>query len=291
MTEWPAFVKHAFHALHVLDMETDMQAISPFAQRWGGLDVSAFVRALREGDPHDQQIAVCALGWFPSRWSRDLLLPFLTHADPKVRWTVAEQLGEMREETSFPVLLSMLQEFLPPHESCEYDWYDIHHLSVANLIAIYSKQEAVPVVRKTLGRMWQAERNREASQNPQLWWYYQDALVAALGQLGDLQALESIEDLPAERKMFWAITLVFGYLGYLKSAAIIQNTIMELLMDTPGSREQDKQTGRLALIPDLLHTRMGYSFEEAAAFSLSYQQAYLNRWEQDTSPRITPETR
>jgi hypothetical protein len=280
MSEWPAFVRHAFSAIHVLDL--DEQEITRFAGRWGGLDLSTFVRALHEGEAKEQQIAAYAIGWFPSRWARDLLLPLLENANDAVRWTAALELGRMREEAAFPVLLRMAQEFLPPHTvPVEYDWYDIRHLSVARVLGSWGKQEAIPVLREALARMWQAERNRSANQDIQLWWHYQDALVAALGQLGDFEALKSLSDLPAGRSLLWAVTLVLGYLGYLTTASIVQNTIIELLTD---ASIQDDQTGRFALVSDVLQSRIGFSPEEAASFSASYQREYLNRWEQDAPP-------
>jgi hypothetical protein len=50
--------------------------------------------------------------------------------------------------------------------------------------------------------------------------------------------------------------------------------------------KQDDQAGRFALVPEVLHSRMGYSPEEAAAFSASSQREYLNRWEQDAPPFV-----
>jgi HEAT repeat protein len=283
MTEWPSFVKHAFSAVQVIGM--DEQEIQQFMQRWGGLDVQTFVRTLHEGTPQDQQVAAFAVGSFRSRWARDLLLPFLHHDHAAVRWTVALELGRMREEEAFPVLLHLLQEFLPPHHvSVEYDWYDIHHISIACILGAWGKREAVPALRETLSRVWQAERDMQGTLDMQLWWHYQDAMVASLGQLGDFEALEDLQDLPASRKFLWAVTLVMGYLGYLTMAIIPQNTIIEQLMATS---KRDEPAGCFALIPDLLHEKMGFSPEEAATFSLSYQQAYLNRWEQDAPPFVS----
>ena len=90
-------------------------------------------------------------------------------------------------------------------------------------------------------------------------------------------------DLPSRRALLWAVTLVLGYLGYLQNSTIIQNSIMELPMD--GATQND-QTGRFALVPDLLHERLGFSQQEATAFSASCQREYLNRWEMDALPFI-----
>lgn len=276
MVEWMESVKRAFHAIHVLDMDEDEQDIPLFSERWGGLDVGAFVRALREGDPKDQQIAAFAVGALQSCWARDILLPFLHHEHHAVRWTVALTLGRMRVEEAFPMLLRMAQEFLPPHEVfVEYDWFDISHLNVARTLGAWGKPEAVPVLRETLARLWQAEQEAPADLNIQLWWHYQDALVVALGTLGDFEALERCNELSVSRKRLWSVLLVMSYLGFVPPTALIHETIMELL----ASSNQVDQTGRFALVPDLLQARLGFTPEELATLATSYQQAYMSRWE------------
>lgn len=275
MAEWPIFVGHAFSAVRIIGI--DEEEIYAFASRWGGLTLLDFTRALREGSPEDQQVAAFALEMFPSRWSRDLLLPFLHHTNPKVRWAVAEALGKMREEKAFPVLLGILQEFLSPQALEDNDWYDVHHIFVAGIIGSWGKQEAVPVLQEVLARLWQTEQ-QPATQDIQMWWHYQDTIVATLGNLGAFEALSHLEA-SQSRKMFWAVTLLLGYLGYLENTAMPQATIMGLLSE---AWQKNEWAGRLALIPDLLQSRMGFAASEAAAFAEIYQRECLGRLEQES---------
>src|SRR5689334_2944010 len=84
MTEWLDYVDRAFHAIEILGKDEEYMHL--FAERWGGLGLDAFARALREGSSRDQQVAAFALGRAGSRWARNLLLPFLSHEVPEVRW-------------------------------------------------------------------------------------------------------------------------------------------------------------------------------------------------------------
>lgn len=279
MVKWPYFVEHAFSAINIIGM--DEEEIHAFSSRWGGLTLLDFARALHEGDPKDQQIAAYALGAVPSRWSRDLLLPYLHHKHPKVRWAVAEALGHVHEEEAFPVLLEILQEFLPPQTLEHDDWYDVHHIFVAGMVGSWGKQEAIPVLQEVLARLWQAEQE-PATQDAQLWWHYQDAVVAALGNIGAFYAIAYIEA-SRSRKMFWAVTLILGYLGYLEKVGMPQVTILNLLND---ARKRDAGTERLALLPDLLQNRMGFTASEAMAFAETYEQECFARLEPDAFPLI-----
>lgn len=278
MVEWMESIKRAFSAIYVIDTDEDEQDIPPFRERWGGLDVEAFVRALREGDPKDQQIAAFAIGSLPSCWAKEILLPYLHHEAPAVRWTVALKLGQMHAEEAFPALLHMAQEFLPPHDVfVKYDWYDVCHMGVARMLGTWGKTEAIPVLRKVLAHLWQAEQDASIDVDTQIWWHYQDALVEALGKLGDLESLSLITSLSTPRKLLWSVILAMSYLGYLPPGTLIHETVMELLASSP----QADQTGRLALLPNLLCSRMGFAPEEVATLATSYQQIYMDRWDQE----------
>jgi hypothetical protein len=135
MPEYPAYVRYAFSAVRVINAEAyENEAIQAFLDHWGDLSLTTFARVLREGQYEDQQVAIFALSFSESKWVRDLLLPFLHHERPEIRWAAALSLGEMREEAAFPALLEMLQEFLPPHLPVEYDWYDVEHMHVGRIL-------------------------------------------------------------------------------------------------------------------------------------------------------------
>lgn len=208
VTELPAYVKYAFSAIEVLSVDDEYQW--DFARRWGGLSLAIFARALREGDRHDQQVSAFAIGYSESAWARDLLLPVLHSEFPEVRWAAALMLGQRREEAAFPVLIKMLQEFLPPHGSVDHDWYDVQHMHVARLLGSWGKREAIQPLHDTLALLWQVEQQRPPYEDVQMWSHYQDAMVYALGQLEAFDVLDDL-DVSPERKRFWMVTLVMGY--------------------------------------------------------------------------------
>lgn len=217
MATWPDYVEYAFSAIQIIG--ADEEYIQDFSARWGGLGLANFAQALREGTFKDQQVAAFALGYSGSTWARDLLLPFLQHEHPEVRWTVALLLGDRREGAAFPVLLNMLQEFLPPHPSdpsFDGDWYDVQHIHVANILGSWGNRAAIPALRDTLAQMWQIEQQHSSNESPQMWWPYQDALAYALGQLGAFEALTDLK-LTQQRVHLWSVNLVMGYLNAPKN--------------------------------------------------------------------------
>lgn len=272
MTDYPAYVRYAFSAVRVIDIEEyENQAIEAFIAHWGDLTLTTFARVLREGEGEDQQIAVFALGYTESHWAKDLLLPYLHHERSEVRWAAALTLGEMRVEAAFPALIQMLQEFFPPHLPVECDWYDVKHMHVAHIFGSWGKQEAIEAIKETLQRIWQAEEKMRAEgQDIQMEAYYEDALAYALGQLGAFDALADLEVSPSRRK-FWAITLV---LGYLNVEHLAHNTLIGLLVDVPGNKELAEL---LSPVPALLQEKMDFSKQESAAFSEIYQNEYFSR--------------
>lgn len=272
MATWPAYVKYAFDAVGIIRVDEEYEDIKDFARRWGGLDLVTFARVLHEGAPQDQQVAAFALGSTESRWARDLLLPFLHHEHPEVRWAAALSLGDMREEAAFPILIDMLQEFLPPHPPVEYDWYDIQHMHVARILGSWGKQEAIPALRDTLARLWRVEQERFVHQMPQMWWPYQEELAYALGQLGAFDALISLE-VSRPRNRFWSVNLVMGYLNAEK---IYRKDALGIILD--ASLNEDIATF-LEGVSSLLQQKMGFSPQEATACIESYADEYFDRRE------------
>jgi hypothetical protein len=274
MTTYPAYARYAFRAIRIIDSEEyENEEILAFIDRWGDITLSTFTRALREGVYEDQQVAIFALGSTESQWAKDLILPYLRHERPEVRWAAALTLGEMRVEAAYPTLAQMLQEFLPPHSFVEYDWYDVKHISVAHLLGSWGRHEAISELKATLQQIWLAEEQLIARQQDiQMETHYEDALVYALGQLGAFDALADLEVTPSRRR-FWAIGLI---LGYLNIKHLAQTTIIDLL--TQASRNKEL-AALLVPVPDLLQQKMGFSAHEAAIFSKIYQDEYFDRWE------------
>ncbi len=273
MPQYPAYVEYAFTSVEVIGMnEEDIHA---FAERWGGFGLDAFARTLREGSSRDQQVAAFALGWTRSRWARDLLLPFMSHEVPEVRWATALMLGEMREEAAFAPLMRMLQEFLssPPLED---SWFAFKLPYVASLLGSWGKEEAISALRDTLAKLWQIEQEIGEQEDFQTWWHVQDALAYALGQLGAFDALGEVDALPSRLKL-WQVTLVMGYLNTKK---VSKGFITDVFQETDRTEEQ---AALLGLVSNLLQQKMGFSKSEAegAKLSESYLQEYFGRWEEN----------
>lgn len=271
MAEWPDYVDYAFGAIEVLRVNEDYQ--NNFAKRWGGLDLATFARALREGDRREQQVSVFAIGYTESAWARGLLLPVLHSEYPEVRWAAALMLGHQREEAAYPILVDMLQEFLPPNPPVEYEWYETTHDAVAYALGAWGKPTAIEPLRDTLAKLWQAELNPRQDRPPQFVSYSQDAVVYALGLLGDFQALNDLDILP-ERKRFWMVTLV---MGYLNAEYLYKKSVLQIVQD---GRLNTNLAEFLRLVSDQLQEKMGMSFEETEVAIKSYDSHYFDRWEQ-----------
>ena len=268
MPQYPAYVEYAFTSIEVIGI--DEEYINVFAERWGGLGLDAFARALREGVLRDKQVAAFALGATRSRWARDLLLPFISNEAPEIRWAVALMLGEMREEAAFPALVGMLQEFLPSSPLMD-SWFAFKQPYVAHLLGSWGKEEAISALRDTLAKLWQIEQEVGEQEDFQTWWHYQDALVYALGQLGVFDALTGL-NIALPRIRLWQVTVVMGYLNAMQT---YRQTIVDILQDT--SRNEGR-IAFLALVPELLQQTMGWSESDAATFSEDYQRDYFGRW-------------
>ncbi len=268
MTDWSAYVEHAFSMIQIIG--TDEEYIKDFAGRWGDLELTTFARALNEGEGKDQQVAAFAVGYTGSRWARNLLLPFLHHEHPELRWAAALSLGDMREEAAFPVLVNMLQEFLPPHPVVD-DWYDMQHLYVADILGSWGNQAAVPPLRDTLARLWQAEQQQPTGGGLEAWWHYQDALAYALGRLGAFAALTDL-DVPLSRMRLWMVNLIMGYLNAEK---ICKKGVLRIIQDAPLNEEL---AALLRLVSALLQQKMSLSQQEAASSIANYVDAYFDRW-------------
>jgi hypothetical protein len=269
MVERPDYVEYAFSAILVLGTAEDY--LRDFAEHWGGLDLETFARALREGERHDQQVAAFAIGYTESTWARDLLLPLLHSAYPEVRWAAAISLGHKREEAAFPVLVDMLQEFLPPNPPVVYEWYEVRHISVARILGVWGKREAIEPLRDTLTKLWQAEQHPPADRDPQVVWDYQDALVYALGQLGAFDTFADL-NIPQERTRFWKVTLV---MGCLNATHLYRRPVVRIVQD---ARSDAALAEFLTLVATLLQEKMGMSLEEADFAVKNYDGDYFDRW-------------
>ncbi len=278
MSEHPEYVSYAFNAIRVISTEEWLQEdIESFTQRWGGVDLSTFARVLHQAQGDDQMVAAFALGHTRSAWAKDLLLPFLQSDDPGVRWAAALSLGDMKEERAQPVLVQMLHEFLPPPYTplgeAGPDWFEIEHLHVAHLLGRWGDVALIPIVRETLVRVWQVERdapeniNEVGTQDLRL---YQDELAYALGQLGAFNALTGLDAL-APRYRVWTVNLAFGYLN---AQDRYRNNCIGLITDLSFGKHRDLST----LLLQVLHQQVGLSVQEARAYVQGYGEDYFHEW-------------
>lgn len=278
MSDQPAYVEYAFNAIRVISTEEWTQEdIGAFTQRWGGVDLTTFTHVLRHAQGEDQMVATFAIGHTRSAWARDLLLPFLQSDDPGVRWATALSLGEMKEERARPVLVRMLQEFLPPPYTplgeVGLDWFEVKHLHVADLLGRWGDPALIPTLCETLVRVWHVECDAPENINDagtQLRRHYQDELAYALGQLGAFDALTGLE-MPVHRYRVWVVNLA---LGYLNAQANYRNTCSGLLTDMTFGKHQELS----ALLLQVLQQRARLSLQMAAAYMQGYGEDYFHGW-------------
>ena len=119
--------------------------------------------------------------------------------------------------------------------------------------------------------MWQGEQQRSADEDGSLWWYYQDALVYALGQLAAFEAVAAL-DVPPERKRFWAVTAI---MGYLNAEHLFHKTPWQIVQ---AADESEELTAFLRLVSTLLQKHIDMSPTDAAFAVQNYDSDYFDRW-------------
>jgi len=276
MSEQSDNVEYAFNAVRVISTEEWIQEdIEAFTQRWGGVDLATFVHVLRQAQGEDQMVAAFAIGHTHSAWARDLLLPFLQSDDPGVKWAAALSLGEMKEERARPVLVHLLQEFLPPpytpRGEVGPDWFEMEQLYVARLLGPWRDPALIPALSETLMRVFQIERHAPAHEDLQIWREYQDELAYALGQLGAFNALTSL-DAPAPRKRVWTVNMAMGYLNVQER---YRSTCIGLFGDPVHVRDYQELHPFLLQV---LQQKVGLSLLEATSYLQGYGGDYFSQW-------------
>lgn len=266
MDDWPEYITQAFEAVRLDDTEVDAEkAIESFASRWGGLDLETFQRVLETGQGRDKAIAIFALGYSGKPEVRSLLLPLLHSLHRLERWASAFCLGQMLDESAFPVLQEMLTEGLFDQEidgdtSMDEDttWYESRRTLVASLLGEWNNPTIVPALHRALQATWQREQQATSPRYPwtnfrQFWHYYQDSLALTLGQLGAFGVLTTL-DLPLPRLRIAMIYLVLEHLLTVPGKRY-RNTIDEIMVS-----EALKEDVIL-----ILEQRFGYSPAKGAA--------------------------
>jgi hypothetical protein len=198
-SKWPDYIERGFEMIYgeyIPDSE-----VEAFASRWGGLEPENFVRALSEGQGEERLLAICVIGWSDLPQASTLLLPFLKSSNAKERWLSALCLGRMKEEAAFPVLVSMLTEFLPSEASPllveEQAWFDEERSQAAYTLSHWEDPALIPLFRHAYETSVQAERSLPDDPHilvlTQVWYNYQDVLVRLLGRWGAFGALTGMK--------------------------------------------------------------------------------------------------
>lgn len=191
------------------------EAIESFANRWGGLDDTTFLRVLQQEAGRDRLAAIFAIGHSSLPQAADLLAPFLQSADQLERCAAACCLALKRDERALPVLEEYLLCDPPTNEQGQFVpeadiWYDNYQSRIARLLATWGPASMTPILRKAFLKWW-TKRERygeDPSEYP-----IHDALLYALGRRGALSALHGV-GLPAGRRR---LAMIFLSLGYLRA--------------------------------------------------------------------------
>ncbi len=189
-SQWPDFIEHGFEMIYgeyIPDEE-----VEAFAKRWGGLNLENFVRAIKEGQREDRLLAICVIGWSDYPQASSLLRPFLQSTDAKERWLSALCLGRVKEAIAFPILISMLTEYLPSEQSPtlreDQGWFDEERIRVAFTLGLWEDPSLVPALRHAYASNVNAEQyipNLPAKPIlKQSWYLYQETLMRLLGRWG-----------------------------------------------------------------------------------------------------------
>ncbi len=270
--KWPAYIEQGFGMIY--DGYIPDEEVKAFSSRWGGLDLNVFKRVLSEGQGEDRLLAICVIGWSGFPQKRQLLFPFLQSSHAKERWLSALCLGWMKEEAAFPVLMSMLTEFLPSEASPilveEQAWFDEERIHAAYTLSHWENPALVPLLRYAYETNVQAERYLPDDPNilvlTQAWYIYQDVLVRILGRWEAFGVLTGMM-LPPYHLQTAVVNLALGYCH------------LEDLFERWGSaydwwNDEDFKKG----LKTVLQRRFGLSDEEQTTYLDAYSKGALARW-------------
>jgi hypothetical protein len=106
---WQAYYETYATQLEVVDIQ---EIIEVFVERWGSLEVDAFIQALQQGDLPERLFALLALAYLAPPAVETLLTPFLHSVERKERWASTIALGIVQGNRKDEQLLLALQELL-----------------------------------------------------------------------------------------------------------------------------------------------------------------------------------
>ncbi len=211
MDTWPEYVERAFRTFYYGGQYE--QSLETFVRRWGGSDIQTFAQVLSVGTQEEKVLALFAIGYSGTPQAQDILRPFLQSTQPMERWASALCLGELKDEQAIPVLVDLLDEFVPPRmHPLERDGglYQFWRIKAVSLLGAWEREDLAPLLRAALEESWKLEQ-ADAIDRKQVWHPYQDELAYALGHLGAFGTFTGLA-LPTPRLHLWMVTLACGSL-------------------------------------------------------------------------------
>lgn len=259
----PDYLDRAFSAVYYGgDSERKMGA---FAQRWGGLEAEALLRAFENGTPEEQAVALFALSYSHHPSAEALLSTALEGVNPMEQWTATLCLAENKDERALPMLLSFLKELLPPRMhpfSREGGLYHYWRIKAAYLLGEWGRKDLVPALREAFETAWKLEQ-ADIIDRKHVWHDYQDELVYALGRLDAFGALVGFA-LPVPRLQMWVVLLACGS---LQARSRYGDLLTQVQINETLKQE----------IAQVLEQRFGVPSKQQVAYIDSYAQTYFDR--------------
>jgi hypothetical protein len=237
-----------------------------FKERWGGLTQEAFITALPKGTAEEKALALLALSYSDVPQAQTILSEHLEASEPLERWASALGLGEKKDERALPVLIALLEEFLPPRMhplEREGGRYHFWRIKAAALLGAWGRGDLAPVLRHALEKVWRIEQADQVDRR-HVWHSYQDELVYALGRLEAFGALTGFS-LPPSRLHRWLVLLACGSIQAREHYG-------DLLTQLQVNQELKEK------VAQVLEQRFGFSKEEQQSALEHYAAAYFNVW-------------
>lgn len=157
--EWPEYVDTALRGIGfgaIQQAGGRVPFVRRFTERWGGIELDAFVRALHEAEGEERLFALLALGETHTSQAQVELLPLLENGEPIERWVSAICLGDMRVSEALPFLCAMLTEFLPGRlkdylDSAPSSPFEFWRSAIPRRLELLGDRAAIPPLRHALG--------------------------------------------------------------------------------------------------------------------------------------------
>ena len=264
---WPDYVERAFRLFYYGGQYE--KHVEAFVQRWRELSVPTLRHVLTGGTPEEKVLALLALGYSGTPQATAIVLPYLESPIPMERWASALCLGELKDEHALPVLIHILDEFLPPeHHPLEREGglYHFWRMKAVALLGDWERNDLAPVLRQALTKAWEFEQ-ADQGKRKQVWHAYQDELVYVLGRLGTFGAFSGLTFSPS-RLHFWIIVLCCGS---LQARARYGDVLTQIQINQELKDE----------VASTLQHRFGLSTKEQEEYINSYTDEYFARMEEE----------